>query len=116
MLEHSEPLRELIIHRAHTASLTQGTTTKRPVVDWQEQALAVATGAMLFGWGLGRRSLFGLASTAAGGTLMGIGLLCAAARCRAGESSRESPEPIVEESYIDEASWESFPASDPPPY
>jgi hypothetical protein len=69
-------------------------------------------------WGLTRRSLPGMAIAAAGGLLLFRGIR--AYQCARGGDAccddAQPPDPAVAHHRVDEASWESFPASDPPSF
>jgi uncharacterized membrane protein len=71
--------------------------------------------------GIRRSRLLGVTATLVGGTLAYKGFNAWMQLCEAGKASvcsrnmaPERPEPKVEGSRVDEAAWESFPASDAP--
>ncbi|MEN6495688.1 MAG: hypothetical protein ABFD16_15515 [Thermoguttaceae bacterium] len=78
------------------------------------------TGVLLIEYGVYRGSLLGLLSTAAGAGLLYLGLTQESTPQRIEDLSTPAesggPEAAVAESVVDEASWESFPASDAPAY
>ena len=87
--------------------------------DWLPQAEMLA-GGLLAGAGIVRGSLSGLAMAVAGAGLLFHGYRgCDACQRRSRvlkdmHAGAQRPDPLIESSAIDEASWESFPASDPP--
>lgn len=73
-------------------------------------------GGLLAMMGLKTRSLPGLALAIIGGSLVYRGLTKAmsSAACTGAFFADERPDHAVQRSKVDESSWESFPASDPP--
>ena len=84
-----------------------------------EQWAGMVGGGLLMCFGLRRLSFLGGVVATIGG---GILYRSAAAWCDAhsarnqGFGTAEKPHPAVEQDEVDEASWESFPASDPPSF
>mgnify|MGYP005837017563 FL=1 len=71
----------------------------------------VVVGGLLAGYGLARGRLPGMAIAASGG-LIYRGLFGTCGTMAVGQ--QQVPDPVVANDAVDEASWASFPASDPP--
>ncbi|MCL4193408.1 MAG: hypothetical protein KJZ87_16855 [Thermoguttaceae bacterium] len=72
----------------------------------------VVVGGLLAGYGLARGRLPGMAIAAIGGGLIDRGL--SGTCCAMAVGQQQVPDPVVANDAVDEASWASFPASDPP--
>lgn len=72
----------------------------------------VVVGGLLAGYGLARGRLLGMAIAAVGGGLIYRSL--SGSCCPRVVGHQQVPDPVVANDAVDEASWGSFPASDPP--